>query len=131
MSDVNSNDTTQTDEAATTELDPIARREIMTKLVAVAALAATGLVSGEANAEVKAASALKLDKVDKVDKVDKWNESYKVFKDSAIKFVKLRTGFRVEIHATPELGTTLRSMGLVPAAGDASAVKLSIEFSNS
>lgn len=62
--------------------------------------------------------------------MNKWNESFKFYKDSALKFIKLRTGFRVEIQATPELTTTLRSMGLVPNA-DGGAVKLSIEFSNS
>ena len=127
MTDTESTESNQAQES--NEVDTFDRRDIMTKLVAAAALAATGLVSGEAGADTKAVK-LSGPVTDKTEKVDKWNESYKIFKDSALKFYKMRTGFRVEIQATPELGATLRSMGLVPNA-EGGTVKLSIEFSNS
>ena len=94
----------------------------MAKLVAAAAVAASGLVSGTAHA----------DKVTGANqgKFDKWTESFKVYKNSTLKYMKQSTGFRVEIQANAELSATLRSMGLVPNA-DSGSVKLSIEFSNS
>ena len=130
MTETKPNDSTQPDETVAIEVDPIDRRAIMTKLVAAAALAATGLVSGEAGADARTASKPPVATIDK-EKVDKWNESYKYYKESTVKLMKLRTGFRVEIQATPELGATLRSMGLVSAASDTGTVKLSIEFSSS
>jgi len=105
------------------------RRNIMAKLVAAAALAAAGLVSGEANADPKVVSKVVGPDALKLDKTDKWLESSKVFKESAIKFHKHSTGFRVEIQANPELGAALRSMGLVPNV-EGGSVKLAIEFTN-
>src|SRR5262245_12589863 len=108
------------------EVDAFDRRGMMSKLVAAAALAATGIVNGEASTQ---AQSPRLAGENRAQKVEKWNESYKIFKDSAIRLLKMQTGFRVEILATPELGATLRSMGLVPNT-EGGPVKVSIEFSN-
>ncbi len=107
------------------EESAVERRDLLTKLVAAAAFAATGLAAGGAGAEPAKAAAAAV----KLDKTDKWLESSKIYKDSAFKFHKMQTGFRVEIQAPAELATTLRSMGLVPNA-EGGAVKLSIEFTN-
>lgn len=47
------------------EIETFDRRDIMTKLVAAAALAATGLVSGEAGADTKTAKLSGTDKVNR------------------------------------------------------------------
>ena len=53
------------------EIETFDRRDIMTKLVAAAALAATGLVSGEAGADTKTAKLSGTDKVNRVEQVER------------------------------------------------------------